>query len=356
MQRNDNAYKRIMGLGICVILTLGMIACKTVEKEPVKTQAPTTVAETKEDITEGVDQESFAQETSTVEMDTVEASGTEEMVTEMVVTEVSSEEVVTTEEIITEPVATEPVTAEPATTEPITTEPATTEASTTEAPVPQSIHANVKGNHYIGDVLSASDFTITITMSDGSTRKNPAGWSADKLYLEHSVNEITVTYQGLSTTVIVNAAERPVETQAPVPEESSTEESVKESSSQQPTQDQGSSNDGMELRRSAAEEAFRIQNDLIVQNGGTPLQWSETYYQQACQRAKEIVTNFSHDGFYNTTAYAENIAMGSYDANVMVQAWYNSDGHRNNMLHGWGYGAIACYGDHWVALFGPTPG
>lgn len=341
MQRYNNVYKRIMGLSISVILMLGMTACKTVVKEPTKTQSPTTMAETKEEITEEMDQESFSQETATMEMDTVGESSAEETVTEVVATEVSSEEVVTTEEIITEPV---------------TAEPATTEASTTEAPVPQSIHANVKGNHYIGDVLSASDFTITITMSDGSTRKNPAGWSADKLYLEHSVNEITVTYQGLSTTVIVNAAERPVETQAPVPEESSTEGSVTESSSQQPTQDQGSSNDGMELRRSAAEEAFRIQNDLIVQNGGTPLQWSETYYQQACQRAKEIVTNFSHDGFYNTTAYAENIAMGSYDANVMVQAWYNSDGHRNNMLHGWGYGAIACYGDHWVALFGPTPG
>ena len=356
MQRYNNVYKRIMRLSISVILMLGMTACKTEVKEPTKTQSPTTMAETKEEITEGIDQESFAQETATMEMDTVGESSAEETVTEVVSTEDSSEEVTATEEVITESATTEPVTTEPTTTEPVTTEATTTEASTTEAPVPQNIHVKVKGNHYIGDVLSASDFTITITMSDGSTRKNPAGWSADKLYLEHSVNEITVTYQGLSTTVIVNAAERPVETQAPVPEESSTEGSVTESSSQQPTQDQGSSNDGMELRRSAAEEAFRIQNDLIVQNGGTPLQWSETYYQQACQRAKEIVTNFSHDGFYNTTAYAENIAMGSYDANVMVQAWYNSDGHRNNMLHGWGYGAIACYGDHWVALFGPTPG
>ncbi|MBP3702106.1 MAG: CAP domain-containing protein, partial [Lachnospiraceae bacterium] len=125
---------------------------------------------------------------------------------------------------------------------------------------------------------------------------------------------------------------------------------------QPPAQDTGSSDSGLSLRRDAAEEAFRIQNDLIVQNGGTPLTWSETFYQQACQRAKEIVSDFSHDGFYNTTAYAENIAMGSYDANVMVQAWYNSDGHRSNMLYGWSYGAIACYGNYWVALFGPTEG
>lgn len=370
MGRN-NWCKKILMMGTCGLLMIGMTACKDVVKEPMITQTPTASEDTNE-ISQGElveEMETASIEVSSTEETAMEISTTGEFVTENTVvetivetsvtdssatmvpgTEASTTEALTTEAPTTEASTTEAPATEASTTEAPTTEAPTTEAPTTEAPTVQSIKAVVKGNYYVGDTLSASDFTITITMSDGSTRKNPAGWSADKLYLDGQVNEINVTYQGVSTTITVYASERPVETEAP------TKEPTTEVAPQPPVQEPGSSDDGMSLRRDAAEEAFRIQNDLIVQNGGTPLIWSETFYQQACQRAKDIVTNFSHDGFYDTTAYAENIAMGSYDANVMVQAWYNSDGHRNNMLHGWTYGAIACYGNHWVALFGPNAG
>lgn len=281
------------------------------------------------------------------EVCTTEAPITEEVVVQESIAEESATEGPTTEAFVPEA----PTTAEETNEEEPAEEEPTVEETTTEAPVVVSVQAKVKGSHYMGDTLSAADFVITVVMSDGSTYKNPSGWGADPLYLGSNENIITVTYQGMTTEVVLHAQERPAET---VPVEEETESGNRQDV--QPEQTEGNTSSAMELRRDAAEEAFRIQNDLIVQNGGTPLAWSETYYRQACDRAREIVTNFSHDGFYSTTAYAENIAKGSYDANVMVQAWYNSDGHRNNMLHGWNYGAIACYGSYWVALFGPIEG
>lgn len=71
-----------------------------------------------------------------------------------------------------------------------------------------SISAKVSGTHYVGDTLTAADFTITVNMSDGSTVKNPAGWNADKLTLDSESTVITVTYNGLSTTVTVKAQQK----------------------------------------------------------------------------------------------------------------------------------------------------
>ena len=350
MKRKNNWFKIKIILGLCGMLLVGMTACETGSQEPVKTYPPVDVIETADSVEESTREVSIIEESFTETL-TTEVVGTEDITTEISTTEVPETEAPTMEVFTTEVSS-----AEVSETEVLTTEVPTTEVPTTVALVVQAVDVTVKGNYYIGDTLSAADFSVTVTMSDGSVRKNPVGWSADKLYLDHTENQITVTYQSVSTTIWVSASERPVETQLPTTEAVDSEETT-ETLAQQPTQNQGSAgNNEMTLRRDAAEEAFRIQNDLIVQNGGSPLQWSETFYQQACERAQEIVTNFSHDGFYDTTAYAENIAMGSYDANVMVQAWYNSDGHRSNMLHGWAYGAIACYGNHWVALFGPTPG
>lgn len=76
----------------------------------------------------------------------------------------------------------------------------------------QSIKASVSGTHYIGDTLTGADITVVVTMSDGSTITNPAGWSASPLMLTGSSNQITVAYEGVSTTVTVKASEKPAET------------------------------------------------------------------------------------------------------------------------------------------------
>ncbi len=81
----------------------------------------------------------------------------------------------------------------------------------------QSITASVSGSHYIGDTLTGADFTVTVTMSDGTTLTNPAGWSASPLALTGETNKVTVSYQGVSTTVTVSAAERAAQTQPAAP-------------------------------------------------------------------------------------------------------------------------------------------
>lgn len=110
----------------------------------------------------------------------------------------------------------EEVTEEAESEEP-TTEESTTEESTISAPVVQSISARVGGTHYIGEDLSAGDFTVVVTMSDGTEKTNPAGWAADRLSLDEEENQITVTYQGVTTIITVYATERPTEapTEAP---------------------------------------------------------------------------------------------------------------------------------------------
>ena len=74
-----------------------------------------------------------------------------------------------------------------------------------KATTPKSITASVKGNHYIGDTLGSGDFTVYITMSDGATQTNPAGWSASPLTLSNASNQITVSYGELSTVITVAA-------------------------------------------------------------------------------------------------------------------------------------------------------
>lgn len=97
----------------------------------------------------------------------------------------------------------------------------TEKGTTTNAPettkgdvVAQSIKASVSGTHYIGDTLAGADITVVVTMSDGSKLTNPAGWSANPLKLTGASNQITVAYEGLSTTITVNASEKPAETTA----------------------------------------------------------------------------------------------------------------------------------------------
>lgn len=131
---------------------------------------------------------------------------------------VSSEEVAKSEDISSEDKASEEPASEEKPSE--TVEEAET-SENAEPATPQSISATVSGTHHVGDALSPSDFTITITMSDGSTIKNPAGWNATPLTLDSENTVITVTYNGLSTTVTVNAGQPAA--QQPVPEQGASD-------------------------------------------------------------------------------------------------------------------------------------
>ncbi|MBP3701511.1 MAG: CAP domain-containing protein, partial [Lachnospiraceae bacterium] len=79
------------------------------------------------------------------------------------------------------------------------------------------------------------------------------------------------------------------------------------------------------------------------------LLWSEALYQIAAQRVMEISNDYSHNQCPDWVA--ENILMGTSRPDLAVQIWYDSTGHRRNMLAGWTYGAIANYGSFWVSIF-----
>ena len=281
---------------------------------------------------------------------TKESDGTVTAETEEIVAEETETEESTISILATNSSAMQTSTTEMSTAVIPMTELPTTEESTTEAPVPHSLSVKVKGEHYISDTLSAGDFTVTVTMSDGSTKKNPAGWSADQLHLVSSETVITILYQGLTAQVTVNASDRPTEAQTTeAPTEAPTDPPV-----EVPIQPQ------LSYDRGAAEAAWNIQKGIIESQAfnldtmdytGYPIQWSERLYDLACQRAKEIVDNFSHDGFHAIDASAENIAKNVPSAQMVIDGWYNSAGHKKNMLGGWDYGAIAKYGNYWVALF-----
>ena len=96
---------------------------------------------------------------------------------------------------------------EPDVTQPTEPKPSEPKPNPEPEPIkPVSISANVSGTYHIGDKLSKSDFTVKVTMSDGSIMSNPSGWTVSSLTLSSASNKITVSYQGISTTVTVKAS------------------------------------------------------------------------------------------------------------------------------------------------------
>lgn len=89
----------------------------------------------------------------------------------------------------------------------IETETETEKTTTANETTAESITASVRGTHYVGDRLTGNDLSVTVTMSDGTTLNNPIGWSADVMLLEDTETTITITYEDVSTTVVVYAEE-----------------------------------------------------------------------------------------------------------------------------------------------------
>jgi len=84
---------------------------------------------------------------------------------------------------------------------------------TTSAIILTEISASVNGEYFIGDTLSAADFKVVGTYSDGHT-EDLDGFSVSPLDLSDATNTIMVSYQDYITTVTVNAAEKPAKIEA----------------------------------------------------------------------------------------------------------------------------------------------
>lgn len=94
--------------------------------------------------------------------------------------------------------------------------------------------------------------------------------------------------------------------------------------------------------RAAAEQVWSLMNAERTAAGLNALTWDENIYNFACQRAQEIVNDFSHNG---CGGYGENILYNNTGtADSIHNQWYNSPGHHANYMDAdYGSGACAVY-------------
>lgn len=115
-----------------------------------------------------------------------------------------------------------------------------------------------------------------------------------------------------------------------------------------------SSNDSSSLSASISMEAFNEINRQRANLGRTQLSFASDIQDIALKRAKEISVNFSHDGMdkYDPNyRIGECIAYGYGSANVAVNAWMNSTGHKAILMGNDNEAlVVARYGNYWVAL------
>lgn len=188
-----------------------------------------------------------------------------------------------------------------------------------------------------------------LTNLQDSLQKKQTGTYTLTYYAEDSLENTT------KKVLTVTLAERPA------PQESNTPQENKESQNNQTSVSTDSSYD-LEM----AQAAFAAVNEYRINNGLSALTWNDTLYENCKVRAEEISTSFSHtrpNGESCFTAFTvsysaagENIASGYTTAQSVTNGWWNSEGHKANMLSGsFSQAAIACYYAngryHWVNLF-----
>ncbi|MFQ3632936.1 CAP domain-containing protein [Roseiflexus sp.] len=121
-----------------------------------------------------------------------------------------------------------------------------------------------------------------------------------------------------------------------------------------------------------AQQVVDLTNQYRVTAGCAPLTVSSQLTTAAAAHSQDMATNnfFSHTGSdgstpwqriqrtgYSYSTAAENIAAGYRTAEQVVQGWYNSDGHRRNMLNcnlreiGVAYADGGSYGRYWTQVF-----
>lgn len=117
-----------------------------------------------------------------------------------------------------------------------------------------------------------------------------------------------------------------------------------------------SSSNSSSLSASISQEAVNLINQERSKAGKSPLSYSSELGNIALKRAKEISTDFSHDGMdkYDPTyRIGECIAYGYGSASRAVNGWMNSSGHKDTLMDGSKTHtqiAVARYGNYWVAL------
>lgn len=129
------------------------------------------------------------------------------------------------------------------------------------------------------------------------------------------------------------------------------------------------------VNSSLEQQVVDLTNQLRQQHNCPPLSLSPQLTSAARGHSQDMADHnyFSHvdsaghtpgwraqQAGYIGVAGWENIAAGASTATDVVALWYNSDGHRRNMLDcsltdigvGYGYNATSSYGNYWTQAFG----
>lgn len=133
-----------------------------------------------------------------------------------------------------------------------------------------------------------------------------------------------------------------------------------------------SNNSGASAISPLAQQVVDLTNQHRIAAGCAPLTISPQLTSAAAAHSQDMAKNnfFSHTGSDGSTPWdrirrtgytystaAENIAAGYRTAEQVVQGWYNSEGHRRNMLNcnlreiGVAYADGGSYGRYWTQVF-----
>ena len=134
-------------------------------------------------------------------------------------------------------------------------------------------------------------------------------------------------------------------------------------SEEEPDEGENSQQAGTFLKDDAL-EVIRLVNEERAKQGLEPLDVDENLMELARIRAEELEGKFSHerpDGTHiaQTFSGGENIAGDHPSPSAVMEAWMDSEGHRNNILRErFRYIGVGCYQDangdlYWVQLFSP---
>jgi uncharacterized protein YkwD len=199
--------------------------------------------------------------------------------------------------------------------------------------------ANTNGTSGSNDNTAANSTVADSTTTDNTAADNAT--TSDSVQPDNAENAAHIGSDAEPATESLTEAQTEAIIQAPaeVPNETVTEAPTETAATS------ASASNG--YYKDMAKQVWEYVNAERTANGKSALAWDESIYSYACQRAPEIITDFSHDK-NNHSGYGENIlsrpeSMTSSAYDIHMQ-WYNSPGHHTNYMNSdYVSGACAIY-------------
>jgi uncharacterized protein YkwD len=226
-----------------------------------------------------------------------------------------------------------------------------TDASTVEVSPADTVASANSGN-------GTNSSSNTTAKTDNNTGSNSTSGSNDNTAANSTVADNATTSDSVqpeNTAHIESDAEPATESVTEAQTEATIQapaevpnEAVTEAPTEVPTETAATSASASNgYYKDMAKQVWEYVNAERTANGKSALAWDESIYSYACQRAPEIITDFSHDK-NNHSGYGENIlsrpeSMTSSAYDIHMQ-WYNSPGHHTNYMNSdYVSGACAIY-------------